>query len=252
MEFSKSNQILLKEVLTQTIASQSYEHYITFTPYGEVLSISNDFQNLPEDAQRITAGQDFDQIKLALKTEQQLLKYFVPLAALNYLKKEKWKPLQQKIAEVMNKGLLDRDHKRYGDIENNWVREVHKFHDRSPNQQFLPSLAKVIEEEGYEQESALKELAQYPNFLGGPILKVMRPTFKEWSIVNEYYACLRDYQSEENYKLLSTKLKEKDQRNFHEGIIIGLSGYQYPNLHELLWNYMSKMILQTIRLKSIY
>jgi len=231
-------ELITTATLVREIKGHPFEFILTFTIYGELLSVENDFLALPIEAQRLMYGKEVESVVDSVRLEMALFKYCIPLVALGQLKGEDWSIIKEKIEALVQSKGRETASNRYIYINDYWVKDAYLLRDTSPKHQHLPCLGKVLDTKGYARGSAIDNLSRYPHSLGEEVLKLLFPQLTKEREINAYYGWLKNYNSEENYKLLSEKLKdEKTSTYLHSGIIEGLSTYEYPNLHELLWNY---------------
>jgi len=230
-------ELIATATLVREIKEHSFDITITFTSYGELISAENDFLALPANAQRLMLGKETESIVNLLKGEIALFRYYIPMVALGHLKGEEWTMIKEQIDAIIQKHEKEKGSRKYIYINDYWVRAAYLLMDTSPKHQHLPLLGKVLGTKDYKRGVAIENLSRYPHDIGEEVLKLVFPKMTRQSEINAYYACLKNYNSEENYKLLSEKLKDEQMTTYHSGIIEGLSTYQYPNLHELLWNY---------------
>lgn len=68
--------------LTQEIEGNNFYHYLTFTVFGEVLKVENDFDNLPDSAKQLIIGSKNHKVIAEQQFRIDEFKYIIPLVAI--------------------------------------------------------------------------------------------------------------------------------------------------------------------------
>jgi len=116
-------------IYSEVIQEITFDFEVEFTLFGEVLRITNDFLLLSEEVQETRFGENTNGIVRHLKLAKILLKYFVPLALMGYIKDKEWNKFKEKFDEVIAKrpNLKELNHSRF--VRDKWVKEAWEWND---------------------------------------------------------------------------------------------------------------------------
>jgi len=66
------------------------DYEVTYTVFGEMIKVKNNFEKLPEAAQRMVLGTAYKDKLASIKSYEKLFKYKIPLAVFGYHKEGIW------------------------------------------------------------------------------------------------------------------------------------------------------------------
>ena len=204
--------------ISQEILEQTFDFQITYTLFGEVLAVTCNFLELPEEAQRLTVGKKYDQIRPIIEGYTNVYLYFVPFVAMGKLTTGKWADLYTDIKILQSSANLNRlPIEQY--IVDNWTHDMYEYvRAKKKHTHFID----LISEDKEKRANALYGITSYQTELLGPLLYELIPITLPSNELEKLYSGLEKYPYEKYYKLLSAHLKDDSKKSLHSAILIGL------------------------------
>lgn len=226
-------------VLQATILHQEdgvdYEFAVTYTAFGEVISVVNHLLELPAEAQSLMLGKEAGKIVRRLQFHGERFRFFLPLVALQVVDGAPWETIRQAILEVQAKPAFQtmvlRDHFRDDWVYNLWILPPPK---KTAELRWLKAL---LSEDMEVQDDALNVSSKDRTMLAAPILLHhlrFRTDAAYWKKI------IRLLAEQENVNLrnfLSEVLADEVRHSMHLPALLGLSYYQDDALREQLFTY---------------
>jgi len=247
------NQNLIKESISLNIDDHSFEFIVTCTIYGEMLSVQNLFFELPEDAQKLVLGKNYESIKKKVHAHERLLSYRIPLG---YVSKMSYSEhvdkdldgLFDKIFEEKKRAGVHEKQILFNFLHQDWNRKLYKIltsekHRTDDNIRGFKGLTMMFRNDDKGIKRTLEEI-KYSNFkLGEPILKIIFPILENQDEKIETFKAFSSFLSNSNYSFLIKQFEKEDSVPIRSAIIEGIHKYNTPkNLNFILDQYEKKTV----------
>lgn len=220
--------------LTKYIEGQDCQLDLKVNVFGEVLEIHNFFLQLPPQARQLMAGDKAVLISKKLKAFEQLLRFCLPLAAMQLLENNEWSGPSRAL-QRLRRQLAIADLKRYRNrIRDPWVFQAYELAG-SDKQPLLSLLAELIENPPLRCTKVLYSINGYHAELAAPVLHHLLDYFADdETAVEHLYVSIGATRSEASRKLLLRHLKQDLKVGYYGAILRGLAYFQQENLRSHL------------------
>jgi HEAT repeat protein len=230
-----SDLFIQNTVLSFPIDGQAYDFTVSYTAFGEVLSVVNHLLDLPEEAHFLMLGKETRNIIRRLQFHRDRFRFYLPLVALQVVADSPWETIGQRIADLQAKpafpGEPQREHFR-----DEWVWQLWSL-PASKAEEELNWLFRLLSEEQDELASALRQADEARIRLAAPILLHTLVYSSDEAYQESVVRMLGEQQDPELLNYLSGILRQPDQRPRHGPALLGLSYYKRTDLRALLLAY---------------
>lgn len=226
-------------VLQATILHQEdgvdYEFAVTYTAFGEVISVVNHLLELPAEAQSLMLGKEAGKIVRRLQFHGERFRFFLPLVALQVVDDAPWQTVRQRLLDVQAKPAFE-SMMVQDSFRDDWVCRLWTL-PQSKKKGELIWLKALLSEEQEVQYNALEMSSNERIILAAPILLHhlrFNSDSASWKKIIRLLAAQQDVDLR-NY--LSEVLADEARYSLHLLALLGLSHYQDDALREQLLTY---------------
>ncbi len=215
---------------------------VTYTVFGEMMKVENDFIQLPIDAQKMMLGAEFEEKIAAINGYGALFKYKIPLVVFGYYRKGIWKTIFEETNAINNSELDWFAAAAPLYYVDNWVMELwRKFYNEPKSKDFDLLVDLFFKPD--RRSDAFTRLNQSKNSISlkTEFLIPLFLTLSTWSEQANSIKAFGTYPSRENFKLLVAILKKETKKDFHGDVLRALSKHNSPKLKNVLMDYYYSM-----------
>lgn len=277
---------ILKDNLIIVDGENQFRYQVTYTIFGEVLAIDIPILKLPEQAQRMTLGENTETYLEQLTTHSGMIKYMLPLIVLGFWKTEEYNHIVKNVEEreadlvgeipedflplitddwvrrVYLKLKSDVENKHTVDFWNNLVclvvadkkypydlfQKLGKDHYDLPHEILVVKIK--LEKRRRELHFLFEGLAYFPHpEIESFLIETLKETKVEGNkvLLSSIYKGLSVYQSEENYKLFLSEY----ERHKEDGQLF-LIGPLLQHLYHYRTSAVLKIAMSLITARNYY
>ncbi|WP_170110705.1 HEAT repeat domain-containing protein [Flavilitoribacter nigricans] len=230
---------LIKTTISAEIGENRYEYLITATVYGEVIEIENLFLQLPEQAQRMMLGDQYDRWKPRIENFPNICRFALPIATLDLHEDESLEPLLSLIRErkkALNLNDLPPD---LGKVRDPWTRDLFELFHFSPAKYLeiirksCRSLSVLLREEEQRLADACRHLGYYKFPLAPAVVRSVLPFMTPNHVGRLAGEVLVKFPEPENRAILLELYGSEPYQNIRSEILKGLSVYQDQEVYDI-------------------
>jgi len=229
-------------IISKGIGGQMIDYTITFTVFGEVLEVSDnfwseaDFYQLPESAQEIMLGKNAKETFRRIKAEGVLWTYKFPLMGLGFSKAKGHEELMELRGANPDYRQLDKGIS----IKNEWVKAAYKGADKATIRDQFRFLSRCFDGDFSFKRNSFP-LTQYDTELMlPPLLTLAICAFDDANNRGALINLLKYFPNDQTFHFLAEQLNNEDFKSMHPRLIYALNTAINPSLKPLLLNYCEK------------
>lgn len=225
-------------VFTYELGGVNIDYEVTYTVFGEMIKVKNDFDKLPKEAQRLMLGANYEEKLAAIEAYGKLFKYKIPLVVFGYHKEGIWRNVYLETNAITTSELDWYIAAAPLYFVDNWVMNLwRKFQNEPQSKEFNVLIDLFFKPK--KRGRALDDFNQNNKYfsLNTEFLQPLFLTYVSTSNKLKGIESFGNYPTKKNYELLVSILKDENKKDFHQTVLTALSKHKMPSLKNILMEY---------------
>ena len=229
-------------IISEEIRGQTIDYTITFTVFGEVLNVNDnfwtaaDFYNLPATAQELMLGKNAKEVFRRIKAECVLWAYKFPLMGLGFRQGKGHQELMDLRGENPNYRQLN----KATAIESEWVKAAYIGVEKAEIRDQFRFLNRCFDGDFSFKRNSFPLTNYDTELMLPPLLTMAICAFDDSKNKGALINLLRYFPNDQTFDFIAEQLKNDAFKSMHPRLIYALNTATNPELIPLLLSYFEK------------